>query len=78
MRERISNLAMQHAETHSILREKWKNACVYVGLTRTTFVEATRFIRCGAQRERLSQNRSEFHVAVLGCGAVATGVLRFL
>jgi hypothetical protein len=66
MRELISNLAMQHMETRSTSCEKWKDACLYVGLTRTRFVEAKRFIRCGAQRECSSQNRNGFHVVLFG------------
>jgi hypothetical protein len=53
-------------EIHSISCEKWKKACVYVGLTKTRFVEATRFIRCNAQRERVSQNRNVFHASGFG------------
>jgi hypothetical protein len=76
LREQISNLAMQHAETRSTSCEKWKNISIYRALTKRSDTDAARFIRCGAQDEGPSKNRNVFQVAFLGCGAVATRTRR--
>jgi aromatic ring-cleaving dioxygenase len=77
LREQLSNIAMQHAETYFTSRDKWKNISIYRALTERSDINAVRFIRCGAQDNGLSENRNVFQVAFLGCGAVATRTRHF-